>query len=52
MNPLQQILLALVSGYVLAEMFKLPYNECVYVACMSAIAPLLLSTYRKKIKKQ
>lgn len=42
MNSLQQILLALVSGYVLAEMFKLPYSECIYVACMSAIPPLLI----------
>jgi hypothetical protein len=47
MNIAQKILFALVSGYVIAEMFRLPYNECMYVACMSATAPLILLKLKK-----
>lgn len=41
MNTLQQILFSLVSGYVVAEMFRLSYSDCIYVACMSASAPVI-----------
>lgn len=41
MNTLQQSLFSLVSGYVVSEMFKLPYQDCVYVACISAAGPLI-----------
>jgi hypothetical protein len=41
MNILQKALFALVSGYVVSQMFKLPYNDCIYVACVSATVPLI-----------
>jgi len=52
MNTLQKILLALVSGYVVSEMFKLSYSDSIYVACVSAAVPLiafLLSKLKKKL---
>ncbi len=51
MNTLQQILFSLVSGYVVAEMFKLQYNDCIFVACMSASAPVIWWFFEKFTKK-
>ena len=52
MNTLQLTLFALVSGYVVAQMFKLPYSECIYVGCVSAVVPLVLAKWMTKGKKQ
>lgn len=41
MNLFQQILFSLVSGYVVSEMFKLSYKDCLYVAFISAAIPII-----------
>ncbi len=41
MNTMQQMLFSLVSGYVLADMCKLSYEDKIFVAFVSAAIPLL-----------
>ena len=51
MSTLQQVLLAFVSGYVISGIFKLSYNDSIYVACVSAavpLIPLLVDTLKRR----
>lgn len=41
MNTFERSLFALVSGYVISEMFKLSYSDSIYVACVSGAVPLI-----------
>lgn len=52
MNVLQQALFGLVSGYVVSQIFKLSYNDSIYVALVSSSVPItlfLLDRYKKTV---
>lgn len=50
MNTLQKTIFALISGYVISDMFRLSYNDSIYVACLSTSA-ILVPWLLEKLKK-
>lgn len=45
MGKLKDVTLAIVCGYVLADMFGLPKSDCINVAFISASGPIILFVF-------